>query len=102
LTNGKTAAAFPELNALLEDCPEMSLTDLVNIFMYTQNKLEVEINRCMPENVELQKRSWVRNPIALDSTEYGDDIPVFQVKMTDLQDNQAQREHSAQIPCSGF
>jgi hypothetical protein len=32
MTNGKTAVAFPELNALLEDYPEISLTDLGNIF----------------------------------------------------------------------
>jgi hypothetical protein len=51
MTKVKTAAAFPELKALLEDCPEISLTDLANIFMYTQNKLQVEINGCMPENV---------------------------------------------------
>jgi hypothetical protein len=69
--------------------------------MYTQNKLQVEINRRMPENVDLQKRSWVRNAIVLDSAEYGGGIPVFQ-EVTDLQDNQVQREHFAQIPSSGI
>lgn len=32
MTNGKTEVAFPELDALLEDSPEISLIDLENIF----------------------------------------------------------------------
>jgi hypothetical protein len=32
MTNGKTAPASPELKALLEDWPDISLTDAGNIF----------------------------------------------------------------------
>jgi hypothetical protein len=43
--------------------------------------------------------SSVTNSFNLDAREYGDNIPLFQAQLTDLQDIQLQREHLVQLPC---
>jgi hypothetical protein len=77
MANGKIAA-FPTLNELLEETSDVYLADLETIFQEHLKKFQLEMNRYTPENAELQKQSWVRNPFDLNVIQFGDDIPGFQ------------------------
>jgi hypothetical protein len=101
MANGKTAT-FPTLNAMLEDTYDLSLAGPETIFQKHLKKLQLEMNRYIPENVELQEQTWVRNPFDLNVTQFGDDIPGFQEELTDLQENQIQITKFTQLPCSSF
>lgn len=100
MANGKTAAAFPQLNALLEDSPEISLTDTENIFSGTLYKVSSSDKSICDRKCQVSKAQLVRNPIALEVTKFGDDIPAFQEPMV-LQEIKS-REKFAQLPGSGF
>jgi hypothetical protein len=90
MANGKIAA-FPTLSAMLEDTSDVSLAGLETIFQEHLKKLQLEMNRYIPENVELQKQSWVINPFYLNVTQFGDNIPRFQEGLIDLLENKTQK-----------
>lgn len=65
-------AHFPKLNQYLEDSSEISLCDLSLILEEYLTKLQTEMNRYIPENVEIRKHSWVRNPFDVDVEQFLD------------------------------
>jgi hypothetical protein len=58
------------------------------------DKLQLELDRYIPENVELSKYSWVRNPFEVH--EVGEDICGFQEELIHLQANQVLKENFSQ------
>ncbi|XP_064412969.1 zinc finger BED domain-containing protein 5-like [Latimeria chalumnae] len=101
MSKGKIAA-FPGLNEFLEDAAEVSIKDLVEIFQEHLAKLQTEMDRYLPQNVDLQKHSWVRNPFDLDVHEVGNDVDGFQEELLDLQENQVLQEKFAHVSWSQF
>lgn len=62
--------------------------------------IQEEMNRYIPENVDLRKHSWIRNVFTVNVTEVGEDIPRFQEEPLDLQENQLQKQHFENLKCS--
>jgi len=58
------------------------------LFQEYLDKLQLELNRYIPENVELSKYSWVRNPFEVSFHEVGEDTCGFQEELLDLQASQ--------------
>ncbi|XP_066983811.1 protein FAM200A-like [Macrobrachium rosenbergii] len=84
LANGKTAA-FLKLSAMLEDSSDTSLPDIMDTVKDHLSNLQEEMNRYIPENVDLKNHSCIRNAFTVNVTEVGEDIPGFQEKHIDLQ-----------------
>ncbi|XP_076042004.1 protein FAM200A-like [Oratosquilla oratoria] len=101
LAKGKIAA-FPELSAMLEDSSDIFLPDIRNIVEDHLRNLQEEMDRYIPENVDLKKHSWIRNAFTVNVTEVGEDIPGFQEELIDLQGNQVQKQRFENLQCSKF
>ncbi|XP_076038362.1 zinc finger BED domain-containing protein 5-like isoform X1 [Oratosquilla oratoria] len=99
LAKGKIAA-FPELSAMLEDSSDIFLPDIRNIVEDHLRNLQEEMDRYIPENVDLKKHSWIRNAFTVNVTEVGEDIPGFQEELIDLQGNQVQKQRFENLQCS--
>jgi len=95
LSQGKIAT-FPLLSEVLEDSTKVTLDDLKLLLQEYLDKLQLELNRCIPENVELSKYSRVRNPFEVSVHEVGEDICGFQEELIDLQANQVLKENFSQ------
>lgn len=95
-------ASFPNLNKFLEDSTEILLHDLAPILNDHLEKLESEMNRYIPENVELSKYSWIRNPFDVDVDQFGVDIPGFQEELIDMQGDQILRDKFKQVSLTEF
>ena len=68
LAKGKTAA-FPTLSVMLEDSSDIFLPDIRNIVEDHPRNLQEEINRYIPENVDLKKHSWIKNVFTVNVAE---------------------------------
>lgn len=95
-------ASFPTLNQFLEDSTEISIHTLAPVLTYHLKKLESEMNRYIPENVELSKFSWVRNPFDVDVEEFGEDIFRFQEELIDLKGDQILRDKFKNLSLTEF
>ncbi|KAF0717366.1 zinc finger BED domain-containing protein 5-like, partial [Aphis craccivora] len=81
---------------VLEDSTKVTLDDLNLLLQQYLDKLQLELDRYIPENVELSKYSWVRNPFEVSVHEVGEDICGFQEELIDLQANQVLKENFSQ------
>jgi len=61
------------------------LDDIKLLLQEYLNKLQLNLDRYIPEKVELSKYSWVRNPFEISVHQVGKDICGFQEKLLDLQ-----------------
>ena len=101
MAKGKTAA-FPTLSVMLEDSSDIFLPDIRNIVEDHPRNLQEEINRYIPENVDLKKHSWIKNVFTVNVAEVWEDILGFQEELIDLQENQVQRQRFENLQCSKF
>lgn len=91
LSQGKIAT-FTLLSEFLEDSIKITLDDIKLLIQEYLNKLQLELDRYIPENVELSKYSWVKNPFEISVHQVGEDICGFQEKLLDLQAEQVIKE----------
>jgi len=61
------------------------------------DKLQIELDRYIPENVELSKYSWVKNPFEISVHEVVEDICGFQEELLDLQASQLLKENFSRM-----
>ncbi|KAG7159565.1 hypothetical protein Hamer_G004212 [Homarus americanus] len=60
------------------------------------------MDKYFPENVDLEKHSWIRNVFNVNASEVGEDIPGFQEELLDLQENQVQKQSLESLQYSKF
>ena len=95
-------ATFPLLSEFLEDSTKVTLNDLKLLLQEYLDKLQIELDRFIPENVELSKYSWVRNPFEISVHEVGEDICGFQEELLDLQASQVLKEKFSRMCLTQF
>ncbi|KAL4111928.1 hypothetical protein QTP88_015794 [Uroleucon formosanum] len=95
-------ATFPLLSEILEDSTKVTLNDLRLLLQEYLDKLQIELDRYIPENVELSKYSWVRNPFEISVHEVGEDICGFQEELLDLQASQVLKENFSRMCLTQF
>lgn len=95
LSQGKIAA-FPFVSEFFENSTKVTLEDLKFIFQDYLEKLQSKLDRYVPENVDLDKYSWVRNPFDVSVHEVGEDFYGFQEELIDFQANQVLKENFSQ------
>ncbi|XP_071519142.1 protein FAM200B-like [Panulirus ornatus] len=67
-----------------------------------KDKLQEEMDRYLPESIDLRQDSWVRNMFGVNVSEDGEHIPGFQEELIDLQENQVQRQRFESLSYSEF
>jgi hypothetical protein len=68
---------FCVLSEFLEDLTIITLDYLKQLLQEYLDKLQLELGRYIPENVELSKYSWVRNPFKISVHKVREDIYDF-------------------------
>ena len=95
-------ATFPLLIEFLEDSTNVTLNDLKLLLQEYLAKLQLELDRYIPENVELSKYSWGRNNFEISVHEVGEDICGFQEELLDLQASQVLKENCSRMCLTQF
>lgn len=72
---------------MLNNLNNITLENVANIFQEYTVKLQQELNRYIPEIVELCKYDWAKNTFSVNDHEVGDDMNGFQEDIFDIQVN---------------